>query len=64
MKMEDMAVFLARSGVTPQIATSDFEPWAKNYREGVNESIRSTPSRVRFRGLGAHQVPYPYQDLS
>ncbi|TEB34766.1 hypothetical protein FA13DRAFT_1789167 [Coprinellus micaceus] len=49
MKMEELVEFLAKSGITPQMVSSDFEPWAKNYREGVNESIPFTPCPVQSR---------------
>lgn len=44
---DGLVAFLAKSGVTPQLAASDFEPWARNYRDGVNESIRCTSSSTR-----------------
>ena len=54
---EDVVRFLAKSGVTMRMAAEYFEPWAANYKAGINCSDEPGPggsSKSRRKRSGSH----------
>jgi hypothetical protein len=47
--MDDVIRHFAKSGITRKMAEEDFEPWAQNYKAGVNSSVPFIPHSSQTR---------------